>query len=358
MSNKKQLLELITIAHDGNMIDDEEFVLLYDLNRHRSLQLPYWKYQSFDLDSMENDECVSEFRFEKNDIYTLADVLQLPNRITCYNGTVVHPVEALCIFLKRFAYPCRYLDMIHRFARPVPELCIISNYMINFIYDHWKHLLKSMNQPWLSPDNLQNFADAIHQKGGALSNCWAFVDGTVRPICRPQNNQRVVYNGHKKVHALKFQAVGAPKGMIANLYGPVDGRRHDSGMLTDSNLLNELQIHSYGPTGNMLCIYGDPAYPLRPQLQAPFKGAVITPLEEEWNKSMSAVRINVEWLFGNIVNYFKFIDFKKGLKIELSAVGKMYICCALMQNARVCLYGSESNSFFDIDPVTLQDYFL
>ncbi|KAL9977147.1 hypothetical protein ACROYT_G014520 [Oculina patagonica] len=33
------------------------------------------------------------------------------------------------------------------------------------------------------------------------------MDGTVRPIARPGERQRVLYNGHKRVHALKFQSV-------------------------------------------------------------------------------------------------------------------------------------------------------
>lgn len=28
-------------------------------------------------------------------------------------------------------------------------------------------------------------------------------------------------NGHKTIHALKFQSVVAPNGLVANLYGPV-----------------------------------------------------------------------------------------------------------------------------------------
>ena len=47
------------------------------------------------------------------------------------------------------------------------------------------------------------------------------VDGTVRPICRPGEMQRAVYNGHKRVHGLKFQSVALPNGLIANLFGPV-----------------------------------------------------------------------------------------------------------------------------------------
>ena len=39
------------------------------------------------------------------------------------------------------------------------------------------------------------------------------------------------------MHGIKFQSVVAPNGLIASLVGPVEGRRHDSGMLADSGLL-------------------------------------------------------------------------------------------------------------------------
>ena len=35
--------------------------------------------------------------------------------------------------------------------------------------------------------------------------------------------QRSLYNGHKRVHAIKFQSVVAPNGLIANLYGQLKG---------------------------------------------------------------------------------------------------------------------------------------
>lgn len=65
----------------------------------------------------------------------------------------------------------------------------------------------------------------------------------------------------------------------------------------------------------------------------------------------------MEWLFGDIVNYFKFIDFKKNLKIGLSSIGKLYIVCAVLQNALTCLYGNLTSEFFHLQPPTLQDYF-
>ena len=43
------------------------------------------------------------------------------------------------------------------------------------------------------------------------------------------------------------------------------------------------------------------------------------------NPTNDALRASVERLFGDIANYFKFVDYKKDLKIRLSSVGKMYI---------------------------------
>ena len=97
-----------------------------------------------------------------------------------------------------------------------------------------------------------------------------------------------------------------PEGMIANLYGPVEGKRHDKGMLAES---------------------------------------------------MSKVRVSVEWVFGEIINYSAFMDFKKNLKIGLSSVGKMYITCALLHNAKTCLYHNSTTEFSGIDPPSIDNYF-
>jgi len=128
-------------------------------------------------------------------------------------------------------------------------------------------------------------------------------------------------------------------------------------MLVDSNLLHELQANAISPTGHPMCVYGDPAYPLRLHLQAPFRQAALTPAMQDYNAAMSSVRVSVEWLFGDVINYFKFMDFKKNLKIGMSSVGKMYIVCALLHNALTCLYGNKTSEFFNLDPPSLQYYF-
>jgi len=138
----------------------------------------------------------------------------------------------------------------------------------------------------------------------------------------------------------------------------VEGKRHDASMLKDSGLLHDLEQYAFSTTGTPMCIYGDPAYPLRIHLQGPFRDAVLTPQKELYNYSMSSVRTSVEWLFGDIQNYFKFIDFKKNLKVGLSSVGKMYAVSALLRNALTCLYGNETSEYFQLDPPSLQDYFI
>ena len=199
----------------------------------------------------------------------------------------------------------------------------------------------------------------IEQARAALDNCWGFVDGTVSPVCRPSENQRVLYNGHKRVHSIKFQAVALPNGLLRNLFGLIDGRRHNSFMLTASGFFQDLQRFSNCPlTGDPLCVYGDAAYPIRAHLQRPYKGGVLTPAQQDFNALMSTVRSSVEWIFGDIVNYFKFLDFKKNLKIGLNAMGKMYVTCALMQNARSILYDSATSECFGLSPPTIEEYFI
>ena len=72
-------------------------------------------------------------------------------------------------------------------------------------------------------------------------------------------------------------------------------------MLRESGLLSMLQHNAISPTGQPLCVYGDPAYPLWVHLQAPFRqGVRFTPQMCAHNKCMSEVKVSVEWLFGDI----------------------------------------------------------
>ena len=86
-------------------------------------------------------------------------------------------------------------------------------------------------------------------------------------------------------------------------------------MLADSNLLADLYRYALSPAGRPLCIYGDPAYPLRVNLQSPFRNAILTAQMEAYNEAMSSVMFFGDWPFTDILNYFKFLDFKKNFKL-------------------------------------------
>ena len=128
-------------------------------------------------------------------------------------------------------------------------------------------------------------------------------------------------------------------------------------MLADSGLLNELQRSAYLPHGRPMCLYGDPTYTLRVHLQAPFRNALLPPPMQAFNTSKSIVRESVEWLFNDIINYFKFVDFKKNLKIGLSSISKMYVVCAILRNALTCLYGNQTSRYFELEPPSVEYYF-
>ena len=96
----------------------------------------------------------------------------------------------------------------------------------------------------------------IYDKEVSLYNCWGFVDGTVCAIYHLDMDKRVLYNGHKRYCALKFQSVVATSCLIANIYGTV---KHDISMFKYSAFLNQLQKLSFGQNQRPLSIYGDPA---------------------------------------------------------------------------------------------------
>ena len=342
--------DLLMFALETGAIDEVEYP-----KKKANPVFPYWNHAKFNINAWTEDECWADFRFHKDDLYRLQNALNFVEPIITDNRLNVDPLEALCILLKRLAFPCRYSDMIPRFGRSVPDLCLIFNKALDKVHSDFGHLLTSFDQQWLSRQNLKEFADAIHAKGAPLDVCWGFIDGTLRQVARPGEDQQPMYSGHKRHHGFKMQSISAPNGLIVNLYGPIAGSRHDSYLLSQSGLLNLLERYSYAPNGQPLCVYGDPAYPFSEKLQTGFKNAS-TPAEDLYNQRMSSVRVSVEWVFGDVIERFKFTDFSKMQKIGLSAVTKQYVVSALLSNARTCIHGSVTSEYFSCKPPSLESY--
>ena len=68
------------------------------------------------------------------------------------------------------------------------------------------------------------------------------------------------YNGHRRIHALKYQSVMLPNGLVANhlvanLFGPMEGTRHVAKLLAENELLARISFHS--ANNKPLCLYGE-----------------------------------------------------------------------------------------------------
>ena len=146
-----------------------------------------------------------------------------------------------------------------------------------------------------------------------------------------------------------------PNGLITHMFGPIEGRRHDAFMLGVSVLTDKLSRFQT-PTGEPYVVYGDPAYGLARNIIGSFLGAHIANDEQAFNTEMSKVRTCVEWGFSKICLNFAYLDFKKNLKVFLQPVGKYYLVASILINCHTCLYGSQTSTFFDFDPPSLEKY--
>jgi hypothetical protein len=215
------------------------------------------------------------------------------------------------------------------------------------------------DDPSLFLDRMPLYDNLIREKcGGAMTHVWGFIDGTLRRICRPTYDQRVAYSGHKRCHGVKFQSVVTPDGLIALLYGGMEGSRHDSTMLAESKLLNTLQALMPGDNGLPIYkLYGDPAYSISLYLCKAFPNAAPGSNEAQWNKAMSSVRQIVEWGFKEIVAQWKFLNNKEEMKVFKIPVAQFYICGAFLTNLRNCYYGGQISQYFCDDArLTIDEY--
>ena len=84
---------------------------------------------------------------------------------------------------------------------------------------------------------------------------------------------------------------------------------------------------------------------------------MLTQNMQEFSRSMTSVRVSVEWSFGEIERSFTCIDLKSNLKIGLSCVEKMYLICAVIKNALSCIYGNQTSESFYLSTTPLEEYF-
>ena len=104
----------------------------------------------FDLHSFSDAQIRSRFRFHSAaDIIRLAAGLGLPAEMRLANGSVIDGVSALCITLRRLAYPCRLEELEPTFGRNREVLSMCVKETMELIYDRHKSKLHDLDHPWM-----------------------------------------------------------------------------------------------------------------------------------------------------------------------------------------------------------------
>ena len=151
MASFREFRSILLQSFDEGDILEDEFLLLYDVNTSKNSDFPYESYGKFDLNDVDDSECLSEFRFRKSDLPVLSEALHLPYHFTRKQGAICSGIEGLRIALRRFAYSCRLSDLIPRFGRPGPELSRISSLVVETIYQKHNHRITQWNDTLLNP---------------------------------------------------------------------------------------------------------------------------------------------------------------------------------------------------------------
>ena len=117
MASFESVHNLPCLGFDHGLLDEEEFLVMYEAYSSENPTYPYKDYSRFNFKLKDDVKCKTEFRVEKKDIPELVHALRIPESVECYQGAICEAEEALCILLKRFTCPCRYSDLIPCFGR-------------------------------------------------------------------------------------------------------------------------------------------------------------------------------------------------------------------------------------------------
>ena len=133
----KDARNLLLESHNDGIIDDDEFILLYKGNFSKNPEFPHEAYERLDLDAMDDTECKADFASQKVKSQTSWstgyswNIFFLPPR---HNSSWDRRTRS---GVKTTDLPaCRYSDLIPRFGRPVPELSMICNIVLDYITTH------------------------------------------------------------------------------------------------------------------------------------------------------------------------------------------------------------------------------
>ncbi|KAJ7765317.1 hypothetical protein B0H16DRAFT_1310249 [Mycena metata] len=165
---------------------------------------PQWLY------TLRPREILYRFRFYADELLDLAAALRIPEPFITEHRYSFPAIEALCLLLARYKSCEDQYDLCMKYDRSQSSISEVVNELTIWLDERWKGLLTFDTDGILSPDNLAKYAAAIYAAGAPLQYIWGFINCTIRRICHPIYFQKQAFNGYKRIHALKYQAVRLP----------------------------------------------------------------------------------------------------------------------------------------------------
>ena len=298
------------------------------------------------------------FRFRRVDIYRLVPFIAWPEakQRTERNHYAVTPLLVTCVVLRRLASPTRWAELELLFGLQTSQLSeMFWEGMQHFLAERSELILGDPVGSFCAP-RFDEYGEAVEKKSNALDNVVAFIDGTNLAVSRRSGeniDQRVLYNGQKRKHCIKFQALTTPCGMAMHVAGPIEGRRHDWTLYLQSGLETTLgQLLEFERKCFVIC--GNSGYSARYFLYIPFRRSNLSDAQKAFNTAMAKSRVTVEWYFREVKRYWTLIDYRR--KLQEAAAGSLYLAAILLINVRNCCYPNNICQYFGCHPPTMEEY--
>ncbi|CAM9693453.1 unnamed protein product, partial [Discosporangium mesarthrocarpum] len=140
-------------------------------------------------------------------------------------------------------------------------------------------------------------------------------------------------------------------GIIADLWGPVVGRRNDSYLMRSISMkarLREAQV------GNPVQYYAyrETAYAVLSHVKKGFNISAAGDTEAQ-----NCGNEKHECVYGKVCHLWGFLQYRRNLKLRQNPTGGLYLVGALLTNIRTCKYSSQGTESYHEIPPSVEAYF-
>lgn len=154
-------LEVFLDLYQNDLLSAEEVLEVLELYVvHRDeREVPRQLGGSFCFDLLTDAEVRVNFRFAREDMARLMLLLQIPAEVQA-KGYRVPGMTALCILLRRLAYPNRLVDLERFFLMGKSALSAVAIWMTSHLNTVKGHLIKDLGRlTWLDAGKLAHYAE-------------------------------------------------------------------------------------------------------------------------------------------------------------------------------------------------------